>query len=128
MKKSLPTDAQVILVIMRTQEKIAEILGTDTEKDEKVAEDERLVDLLTLYIIQISMLLKGLSKKSKEVFTFVDAFKSKLVLDSLGTCFPMVGSYDIVTYARSLATDVACQTTKNQYEVCIKKSDNYDAH
>lgn len=127
MKKTLPTDAQIILVIMRTQEKIAEIVGKDDKVDEKTSENAKSVDLLTLYIVQISQLLKGLSKKSKEVFTFVDTFKSKLVVDSLGTCFPMVSAYDIVTYARSLATDEASKLTKNQYEVCIKKADNYDA-
>lgn len=128
MKKSLPTDAQVILVVMRIQEKIAEIVGKDEREDEKIAENAKSVDLLTLYIVQISQLMKGLSKKSKEVFTFVDTFKSKLVIDSLGTCFPMVSNYDVVSYARSLATDEASKLTKNQYETCVKKSDNYDAH
>lgn len=128
MKKTLPTDAQVILVMMQIQNKIAEILGTDEKEDEKISQDSKNVDLLTYYIVKMVMLLKGLTKKSRESFTFIDTFKCKVVADSLGTCFPMISNYEIVSFARTLATDEACAVLKKQYGLCISKSDKYETH
>ena len=80
--KTMSRDSQIILNIMRYQDKIdAVISSVDDESD--VVNDKEKVELLTFYILKIFAMRKNFSGKTKKALTCFDDTKGNMVLSGM---------------------------------------------
>lgn len=122
--KTMSRDSQIILNIMRYQDKIdAVIESADTESE--VSNDKEKVELLTFYILKIFAMRKNFSGKTKKALTCFDDEKASMILAGLNFCYPTYSDSEIVTLAMSLSDPAVRTELSKQYELCIKESQKY---
>ena len=123
MAKSMSKDSQIILNMMRVQDKINKIF--DAFEDEEIIKDREQVDLLTLYIIKMFSMRKNFSGKTKKAISFFDDFKGNCVMQSLSFCYPTISGTEIIRIARNMSDELARNELTERYDTCIKESENY---
>lgn len=122
--KTMSRDSQIILNIMRYQDKIdAVISSVDDESD--VVNDKEKVELLIFYILKIFAMRKNFSGKTKKALTCFDDTKGNMVLSGMNFCYPTYSDSEIVTFAMTLSDPAVRDELSKQYELCIKESLKY---
>lgn len=125
MVKAVSKDSQIILNMMRVQDKMSDILESKKEKKD-LYKDASSIDLLTFYITKMFAMRKNFSGKTKKALTFFNEKRGAMVQSSLGYCYPMLSPQSIVDLATSMSDDNAYGELQKRYEVCIKESVKYE--
>lgn len=128
MAKMMSRDSQIILNMLRVQDKINDVLF-ELDTEDKIENSKKVIsiDVLNFYILKLVGLSKNFSGKTKKAIGIFNESKTILIQKSVQSCFPLVSDSEVISYARSLADDASKAELKARYEVCIKESENYNA-